>query len=56
MFDVGSRHSLGRFAVVGDHDGHGGVVPPHAVDEVLELVVAQEGLGGYGDQGADVVF
>ena len=56
MFNVGAGHSLGVFAVVSDHYGNGGVVFSHAVDEVLELIVAQEGFGGDGDKGADVVF
>ena len=56
MFDVRAGHRLGVFAVVSDHYGYGRIVLSHAVDEVLELVVAQEGFGGYGDKGTDVVF
>lgn len=41
--------------VVCYHDGDLGVELPDAVNQVLEFVVAQEGLGGDGDQGADVV-
>lgn len=56
MFYEGSAHALRVLAVVGDHDGDGGVELPHAADQLLQFVVAQERLGGDGDQGADVVL
>lgn len=42
--------------VVGYHYSDIGVELPNAVNQVLQFVVAQEGLGGDGDQSADVVL
>lgn len=56
MLDVRARHHPGVLAVVRYHYGNGGVVEPYAVNQVLELVVAQEGFGGDRHESADVVL
>lgn len=56
MFNVGPSDGFGVFAVVGDHYCDRGIVSPHAVDEILKFVVAQERLGRDGDQGADIIL
>lgn len=56
MFDVRPLHPFRGLAVISNDDGHCGVELADAVNHHPELVVAQEGLGGDGDQGTDVVF
>lgn len=56
MFDVRARDSLGVFAVISYYYGDSGIVSSHAVDEILELVIAQESFGCYRNKGTDVVF
>lgn len=56
MLDVRAGHHPGVLAVVRYHYGNGGVVEPYAVNQVLELVVAQEGFGGDRHKSADVVL
>lgn len=56
MFDVRPGDGFGVFAVVGDDDGDGGIISPDAVDQILELIVPQEGLCSYGNEGTDVVL
>lgn len=47
---------LRMLIVVGYHYSDSGVELPDAVNQVLQFVVAQEGLGGDGNQSADVVL
>lgn len=56
MLNVRPRDWLRMLVVVGYHDGDVWVELPDAVNHVLQFVVAQEGLGGDGDQSADVVL
>lgn len=56
MLHVRAANALGLVAVVRDDHGDGGVEAADAGDERTEAVVAKEGLGGNGDQGADVVL
>lgn len=56
MFDVRPAHWLRTLIIVRYHDGDGGVVLPYAVNEVFQFVVAQEGLGGDGDESANIVL
>lgn len=56
MLYVRARHHFWIFAVICYYYGNRWVVAPYAVDQVLELVIAQEGFGGYGDKSTDVVF
>ena len=56
MFDVRARDHLWVFTVISYYYGDSGIVFSHTVDEILELVIAQEGFGCYGNKGTDVVF
>lgn len=56
VLDVRPGDCFGIFAVISDHYGDGGIVPPDAVDEVLKLFIPQEGLCGYCHKSADVVL
>lgn len=56
MFDVRPGDAFGVFTVISDHYGDGGIVSPHAVDKILKLVIAQESLCSYGNEGTDIVL
>lgn len=56
VFNVRPAHWLRMLIIVRYHNGDGGVVLPYAVNEVFQFVVAQEGLGGDGDESANIVL
>lgn len=56
MLNVWAGHHPGVFAVISYHYGNSGVVEPYAVNQVLELVIAQKGFSGDRHQSADVVL
>lgn len=56
MFDVRPGDGLGIFTVISDYYGDSGVVSSHTVDKILKLIIAQESLRGYGNEGTDIVL
>lgn len=56
MLDMRAPHRLRVFVIVCYHYGDGGVVFPYACDEVLQFVIAQEGLCGDGDKRTYIVL
>lgn len=56
LFYVRSLHMFRRLAVISDDNGHCGVKLADAINQRSQLIIAEESLGGYGDQGTDIVF
>lgn len=56
MFDVRPGDGFRIFAVISDYYGYSGIVSPHAVDKILELIVSEEGLCSYGNKSAHIVL
>lgn len=56
MLDVGAADDLWLVAVVGDDHCDGRVEAADAGDECPQPIITKEGLGGNGDQGANVVL
>lgn len=56
MFDIGPGDGFGIFTVISDHYGDSGIVSPHAVDQILKLVISQESLCSNGNEGTDVIL
>lgn len=56
MFNVGPSHRLRMLAVICHHDGDVWIVTAYAVDQTLQLVIAEERFGCYSDQGTDIIF
>lgn len=55
MLDVRPRDGFGIFTVISNYYGDSGIVSSHAVDKILKLIITQESLGSYGNEGADIV-
>lgn len=56
MFNVRPSYWIRMFIIVGYHYGDSGVELPYAVNKIFEFIIAQKGLGGYGDKGANIVL
>lgn len=56
MFDVRPRNGLGGFAVISYDYSDGRIVSSHAVYKILKLIISQESLGSYGNEGTDIVL
>lgn len=56
MFDVRPRDGFGIFTVISDYYGDSRIVSSHAVDKILKLIITQESLRSYGNQGTDIVL
>lgn len=56
MFDVRPGDGFGIFTVIRDYYGDSRIVPPHAVYEILKLIVTQESLRSYGNEGTDIIL
>lgn len=56
MFNIGPGDGFGIFTVISDHYGDSGIVSPHAVDQILKLVISQESLCSDSNQGTDIIL
>lgn len=55
MLDVRPRDGFGIFTVISNYYGDSRIVSSHTVDEILKLIITQESLGSYGNEGTDIV-
>ena len=56
LFNVRPSHLLRLFIIICYHYGDGWIIFPYAVNEYFELVIAQKGLGGYGNKSTNIVL
>lgn len=56
MFNVKPGDGFGIFTVISDYYGDSRIVSSHAVDKILKLIITQESLRSYGNEGTDVVL
>ncbi len=56
MFDVRPGDGFGIFTVISDYYGDSRIVFSHAVNQILKLIITQESLCSYGNEGADIVL
>lgn len=55
MFDVRPGDGFGIFTVISDYYGDSRIVSSDAVDKIVKLIITQESLCSYGNEGTDIV-